>query len=66
MNIDWSFLLAALGLAFIIEGIPYFLFAERMPLILLSLAERHPGTLRKLGLTAMILGLLLILFGRSL
>ncbi|WP_027177341.1 DUF2065 domain-containing protein [Maridesulfovibrio hydrothermalis] len=66
MNIEWSFLLSALGLAFIIEGIPYFLFSERMPRILISIIERGPKQLRILGLIAMIFGLLLISFGQSL
>ncbi len=66
MHIDWSFLLSALGLAFIIEGIPYFVFSERMPRILISIIERGPRQLRILGLIAMIFGLLLISFGQSL
>lgn len=66
MHIDWSFLLSALGLAFIIEGIPYFVFSERMPRILISIIERGPRKLRILGLIAMIFGLLLISFGQSL
>jgi len=66
MNIDWSLLFTALGLAFVFEGIPYFLFAERMPLMLLKLAQQPPKFLRFIGLAAMILGLLIISFGRSL
>lgn len=66
MNIDWSFLLSALGLAFILEGIPYFLFSERMPRILITIIEKGPRQLRILGLIAMIFGLLLISFGQSL
>ncbi|MBC15911.1 conserved protein of unknown function [Pseudodesulfovibrio profundus] len=66
MNIDWSLLFAALGLALVFEGIPYFLFAERMPLILVKLAEQPPKFLRFTGLAAIILGLLIISFGRSL
>ncbi|MBS3779885.1 MAG: DUF2065 domain-containing protein, partial [Desulfovermiculus sp.] len=31
MEFDFPFFLTALGLAFILEGLPYFLFAERMP-----------------------------------
>jgi len=65
MNIDWSFLLSALGLAFIIEGIPYFVFSERMPRILISIIERGPRQLRILGMIAMIFGLLLISLGQS-
>nr|WP_287411112.1 DUF2065 domain-containing protein [Pseudodesulfovibrio sp.] len=66
MNIDWSLLILAVGLAFIFEGIPYFLFAERMPLMLIRLAEQPPKFLRFIGLAAIILGLLVISFGRSL
>lgn len=66
MNIDWSLLFTAVGLALVFEGIPYFLFAEKMPLMLVTLAEQKPKFLRFIGLAAMILGLLVISFGRSL
>ena len=65
MNIDWSLLIMAIGLAFVFEGIPYFLFAERMPKWLLTFATQPPKFLRFIGLTAIILGLLTISFGRS-
>jgi hypothetical protein len=52
--------LKALGLAFILEGIPYFLFAERMPAILRQLLDKPPATLRKIGTAAMVMGLLLV------
>ncbi len=66
MNIDWSLLISAVGLALIFEGIPYFLFAERMPLLLLRMASQPSKFLRFIGLSAIILGLLVISFGRSL
>lgn len=66
MNIDWSLLFTAVGLALVFEGIPYFLFAERMPLVLIKMAAQQPKLLRFMGLIAMILGLLIISFGRSL
>jgi uncharacterized protein YjeT (DUF2065 family) len=66
MNIDWSLLVTAVGLAFVFEGVPYFLFAERMPRILLRLATQPAKFLRFIGLAAMILGLLIISLGRSL
>jgi hypothetical protein len=66
MSINWSYLISALGLAFMIEGIPYFIFSERMPMILLNLVQKGPKQLRILGLIAMILGLLLISLGKSL
>ena len=53
MHIDWKILLTALGLAFILEGLPYFLAAEKMPSVLRALSERKPAELRTLGLTAM-------------
>ena len=66
MNLDWSLFFMALGLAFLVEGLPYFILAERMPVILLTLASRSPRSLRILGLTSMILGVLLVALGRSL
>lgn len=65
MNLDWSLFFMALGLAFLMEGLPYFLLAERMPSVLLTLATRPPRSLRILGLTSMILGVLLVALGRS-
>ena len=65
MNFDWSLFFIALGLAFLMEGLPYFLLAERMPSVLLTLASRPPRALRVLGLTSMILGVLLVALGRS-
>ena len=65
MNLDWSLFFMALGLAFLVEGLPYFILAERMPVILLILASRPPRSLRLLGLTSMILGVLLVALGRS-
>jgi len=65
MNLDWSLFFVALGLAFLLEGLPYFLLAERMPGILLALAARRPSALRALGLTAIILGVLFVALGRS-
>ncbi len=65
MQLDWSFFFVALGLAFLLEGLPYFLLADRMPDILLSLAGKTPRVLRALGLSAMILGVLLVAMGRS-
>jgi len=57
---DLPLFIKALGLAFIIEGIPYFLFAEKMPQVLEQLLDKSPGFLRKLGLTALLSGLVLI------
>lgn len=63
---NFSLLLCVLGLALILEGLPYFLFAEKMPSILQMLIEQPPSALRKLGVGAILLGLVLVYFGRSL
>jgi uncharacterized protein len=65
MHIDWKLFLTALGLAFILEGLPYFVAAEKMPTVLRALAERRPRELRTLGLTAILAGLLLIFVLRA-
>ncbi len=59
-NFDATLFLSALGLAFIIEAIPYAIFAERMPKILLSMAENPPSVLRSMGFFGMALGLFII------
>jgi hypothetical protein len=61
---DWRILLTALGLAFILEGLPYFMLAERMPEVLRTLAERRPRTLRLMGMAAIALGLSVIAVAR--
>ncbi|MFO7876761.1 MAG: DUF2065 domain-containing protein [Desulfovermiculus sp.] len=64
MQIDAPFLLTALGLAFILEGLPYFLFAERMPSVLQALLEQPPAVLRVMGVAAMLAGLGFVYLGR--
>jgi len=66
MNLNISLFLTALGLAMVLEGLPYFLFAEKMPKVLTMLLEQPPSGLRKLGAGALILGLVLVYFGRQL
>ncbi|SIO07834.1 hypothetical protein SAMN02745161_1647 [Halodesulfovibrio marinisediminis DSM 17456] len=60
MQIDWNLLLTALGLAFVLEGLPYVLFADKLPKYLREIAERGPNALRYMGLTAMSVGVLLV------
>ncbi|MFP4084161.1 MAG: DUF2065 domain-containing protein [Desulfonatronovibrio sp.] len=66
MQFDLTFFLSALGLAFILEGIPYFIWAEKMPKFLETMSRMPPSSLRRLGITAIILGLLVIYLGQSL
>jgi uncharacterized protein YjeT (DUF2065 family) len=65
MHVNWTLVLTAVGLAMVIEGLPYFLWAEKMPHVLLALASRPPFVLRMLGLTVMLGGLLLVFLARS-
>ncbi|XPV76738.1 MAG: DUF2065 domain-containing protein [Desulfovibrio sp.] len=65
MNFDWTIFITALGLAVVIEGLPYFLFPEKMPRMLLQLATHPPSALRKIGLTAIIAGLIIIATARG-
>lgn len=65
MDFDWRLFVAALGLAFVLEGAPYFLFAEKMPAVLAQLAENGPGKLRVMGLLVMLLGLGIVFLVRG-
>lgn len=65
MYIDLQTLVTALGLALVLEGLPYFIWAEKMPKVLLLMASRPAKVLRMLGLTAMLGGLLLVFIARS-
>ncbi|MBN2231966.1 MAG: DUF2065 domain-containing protein [Deltaproteobacteria bacterium] len=58
--------LLALGLALILEGMPYFLFPRRLRELLATLSGQPETTLRFFGLTAMCCGLLLLVAGRYL
>lgn len=66
MTFDWNLLLCALGLALILEGMPYFLWPEKLPEYLRYLSKRPPSVLRKLGLAAMGVGLLFLFLGQKL
>ncbi len=56
--------ICVLGLIFIIEGLPYFLFPEKLKIYLAKVTTMPDSTLRFLGITAMIAGLILLYFGR--
>jgi uncharacterized protein len=60
-----KYFLCVLGMAFIIEGLPYFIFPERLKLYLLKMTRMPNSTLRFIGISAMIVGLILLYFGRS-
>ncbi len=60
MEINWNLFLLAIGLALVLEGLPYFLFAERLPKMLRQLSEQPPGFIRFLGMGAILMGLVVI------
>jgi len=65
MRFDWQTFLAALGLAFVLEGAAYFLAAGRMQSMLRLLAQRSPSELRVMGGAAVLAGLFLVWLARS-
>jgi hypothetical protein len=60
-----DYFLCVLGMVFIIEGLPYFLFPEKLKTYMLKITELPEKTLRFMGISAMIIGLILLYFGRQ-
>jgi len=60
-----KYFLCVVGMVFIIEGLPYFLFPEKLKIYLLKITTINDSTLRFLGISAMIFGLILLYFGRN-
>ncbi len=60
-----EYFLCVLGMVFIIEGLPYFAFPEKVKSYIMKLQEMPDSVLRVLGLSAIVTGLILIYFGRS-
>lgn len=57
-------LLCVLGLILIIEGLPYFVFPEKLKVYLAKIMTLPDSTLRFIGISSMMLGLILLYFGR--
>lgn len=60
MHIDVKLIAMAIGIALVIEGLPYFLLAEKMPAYLRSLSAMSPKVLRVVGMISMLLGLVIV------
>ncbi len=60
-----KYFLCVLGMVFVIEGLPYFAFPDKIKAYLLKLVEVPDSKLRLLGLAAMLGGLALVWLGRS-
>ena len=59
-----DYFLCVFGMVLIIEGLPYFLFPEKLKIYMMKMVEIPPATLRFLGISAMLAGLVLLYFGR--
>ena len=59
-----KYFLCVLGMVFILEGLPYFAFPDKVKVYLIKIQEMSDSTLRLLGLSAIITGLILVYFGR--
>ena len=60
-----EYFLCVLGMVFIIEGLPYFAFPEKVKSYIMKLQEMPDSVLRILGFSVIVTGLILIYFGRS-
>jgi len=59
-----DFFLCAVGIIFIIEGLPYFVFPEKLKEYLVKISAMPESTLRFIGITAIIIGMILLYMGR--
>ena len=60
-----KYFLCVLGMAFLIEGLPYFIFPEKLKIYLLKMTTMPDSTLRFIGISAMIVGLILLYLGQN-
>ena len=59
-----DFFLCVIGMVMIVEGLPYFIFPLKMKTWVLMVAEMPEGSLRRVGLVLMIIGLGLVYMGK--
>lgn len=59
-----DYFLCVIGMVFIVEGLPYLVFPEKLKIYLLKIATLPDSSLRGIGIAAVILGLILLYFGR--
>jgi uncharacterized protein len=60
-----EFFFCVLGMVFVVEGLPYFGFPEKMREMMRFLEEQDDSTLRKMGGVIMVVGLLILFFARG-
>ncbi len=59
-----DYFLCVIGMVFIIEGLPYLVFPEKLKIYLIKISTLPETTLRFMGIGAIALGLILLYFGR--
>ncbi len=60
-----DFFLCVIGMVMILEGLPYFVFPERMKMWVQKILEMPESDLRRLGMVLMGIGLILVYLGRT-
>ena len=65
MNVDWSLLFSAVALAIIFEAMAYILMPAKMQRMLAEISRSKPEALRRYGLLALGIGLLLLFIARA-
>ena len=65
MHFQWKIFIAALGLALILEGTPYFLGPDAVKRLVAKVLELPSSYLRAFGITAIIAGLALVALSRA-
>ena len=59
-----DYFLCVMGMVLIIEGLPYLVFPEKLKTYLIKITTLPDSVLRFIGISAIILGLILLYFGR--
>ncbi len=62
----WKIFLLALGIVFVIEGLPYLAFPDKMKALVEQLPSIPDRVLRLLGLAALIAGFAIIVYAKGL
>jgi uncharacterized protein YjeT (DUF2065 family) len=60
-----KYFLCVMGMVFVVEGLPYLVFPDKIKSYLRKLTDIPDTTLRVIGSIVVVVGLLLVYFGRS-
>lgn len=60
-----AFFLCVVGMVMIVEGLPYFVFPDKMKTMVQVLIEMPDNSLRRFGAFLMLLGLGVVYFGKN-